>query len=519
MKPKSVHFLLLILLLLLLPRISTAQESGRTVVMGSLVDVFTIDPAIAFDQATGSSVKQLYDSLFRYTGNLPELQPWLAESWEVSEDGLTYTLQLHDTAQFHDGSPVDAAAVVYSAERLLRVGQGPASLFAGILAPGKTQAVDTFTVQFSLEQPYSPFLDLLSWLFIVNPAVVEANLGSDDGVSFLSANAAGSGPYTIAAWNPGSSYEFVAVENYWRGWPSENYPTRVIRRVIPDSSQRRLAIATNEVDFVDWMSTEDMVDLSSGGGITSAITATIQVFDIKMNTVHGPTSDPNLRRAIAYGVDYEAMAELWLGQGTLLNGPLPPALSTREEPLYRRDLGAARDALAESNYPDGVEIEYVYVEGLEIERLVGVVLQESLADLGITINVRAMAWPDAVATFGDPTTSPSMFPLFSLTAFADPDNFLWTGFHSSQAGVFTNSGHYANPAVDALLEQARSTIDPDERASLYAQAEEQILADAPNLFIVSVPDAHLAGPRIANYQEQFNPVMGSTEDFYFYEVR
>lgn len=175
-------------------------------------------------------------------GNAPELQPWLAESWEVSADGLVYTVQIHDNAIFHDGTPVTAEAVVYSTERPLWINQGPATLFTGILAPGKTQALNTFTVQFTLEQSYSPFLDLLSWLFIVNPAVVEANLGDDDDKMFLSTNDAGSGPYTVADQNLGVNYEFVAVENYWRGWETDNYPTRIIRRVMPDASQRRLAL-------------------------------------------------------------------------------------------------------------------------------------------------------------------------------------------------------------------------------------------------------------------------------------
>src|SRR5215470_1437721 len=91
----------------------TAQDD-RTIVMGSLVDVFTVDPAVGFDQAIGSSLKQFYDSLFRYVGNPPQLEPWLAESYTVSDDALVYTISLRQDAVFHDGSPVNAEAVVYS---------------------------------------------------------------------------------------------------------------------------------------------------------------------------------------------------------------------------------------------------------------------------------------------------------------------------------------------------------------------------------------------------------------------
>jgi peptide/nickel transport system substrate-binding protein len=189
---------ILIILILVLTTVGlfrpVAAQADRTVTMGTLVELYTIDPANGFDQAIGSSLKQLYDALFRYVGNPPKVQPWLAESHEVSNDGLTYTVKLRKEAVFHDGSPVNAAAVVYSADRLLTVNGGPAGLFAGVLSKGKTKAVDDQTVQFTLDQPYGPFPDILTWLFIVNPKVVEANKGTDNGVTYLTSHYAGSGP-------------------------------------------------------------------------------------------------------------------------------------------------------------------------------------------------------------------------------------------------------------------------------------------------------------------------------------
>jgi peptide/nickel transport system substrate-binding protein len=481
--------------------------------------VYAIDPAVGFDQAIGSSLKQFYDALFRYVGNPPEVVPWLAESWEVSEDGLVYTITMREDAVFHDGSPVNAAAVVYSAERLIRVGQGAAGLFLGVISPGSAVAVDEYTVQFTLDKPYGPFLDILTWLFIVNPGLVEANLGDDDGQTYLSENEAGSGPFTMGRWQPGELYEFIAVDNYWRGWPNENHPTSVIRMKMIEASTRRLALESGEVDFVDWMSVDDIAAVTAMEGFMAAPGPTLTVYDVKMNTADGPTADANLRKAIAYAVDYESMAAIWSGQAPLLNGPLPPSLSTRPEPMYRLDLDMARQYLAQSAYPDGVALEYVYVVGLEDERRTGLVLQDSLAEIGIEITITPVPWADAVATFADPTTSPDLFPLYSGTAFADPDNYLWGAFHSSQAGQWTNPGHYSNPEVDALLEQARAVTDPAARTALYAQAEELILNDTPNLFIGANPEDHILGPRIANYADYYCPVMGSMEDFYFFQVQ
>ncbi len=497
---------------------ATLAQDERPVVMASLVEVYTIDPAGGFDQAIGSSLKQLYDSLFRYVGNPPQIEPWLAESYEVSGDGLTYTISLREDAVFHDGNPVNADAVVYSAERLLRVGQGPAGLFLGVLSPGNTTAVDEYTVQFVLDQPFGPFLDILTWFFIVNPTVVEANLGDDDGQAFLTTNDAGSGPFTVGDWQPGELYEFVAVEDYWRGWPNENHPTSVTRLVVREASTRRLALESGDADIADWMTVTDMNALTTMEGFGVAPCCGMTVYDIKMNTVSGPTADVNLRRAIAYAFDYEAMLEIWEGQAPGITGPLPPGLSSIGEPVYSLNLDMAREALAASAYPDGLDLEYVYVTGLEEERLTGLVLQDSLAEIGINVTITAVPWADAVATFADPETAPQLFPLYSLTAIASPDNYLWGPLHSSQAGVWTNPGHYGNPEVDALLEAARSETDPEARAALWAEAEALIVADAPNVFIAVTPEDKIVGPRILNYDEAYNPVMGSTEDFYFFAV-
>jgi ABC-type transport system substrate-binding protein len=217
-------------------------------------------------------------------------------------------------------------------------------------------------------------------------------------------------------------------------------------------------------------------------------------------------------------VDYDGIAANWSGQATLLNGPLPPSLSTRTGPMYTHDLDKAKEALAASAYPNGADLEYVYVAGIEDERRTGLVLQDSLADIGINVTLTAIPWSDAVATFADPTTSPDMFPLYSSTAFADPDNYLWVAFQSSQAGQWTNPGYYSNPEVDQLLAQARASTDAAERTQLYTQVEEIILTDAPNLFLVASPEDHVVGPRILNYADYYCPVMGSMEDFYFFQV-
>jgi len=487
----------------------------QRLVIGSAVDVYTIDPAVGFDQAIGSSLKGLYDALFRHVGNPPQATPWLAESYEVSEDAKEWTFNLVKNAVFHDGSPVTAAAVKYSAERLLRIGGGPASLFEGIMGQDSVSVLDDYTLEIKLLQPFGPFLDTLPWLFIVNPNVVEANAGNDEGQTWLTDHEAGSGPFTMGEWKPGELYEFKAVTDYWRGWPTESYLEGYARRVIEDAAARMQALEQGEVDIVDWASSEEQRRFKEMGFLIVE-EPSVQTYDIKLNSQEGYTADLHVRKAISYAFDYQALQEIWAGRAVLTEGPLPPSLEWAAIGLevYRLDLEKARAELTQSPWPEGgFDLDYVYVTGLEEERKTGEILRDQLAKLNIKVNIIPMAWADAVITFQNAKTSPPMFPLYSSNALPDPDNYLWSGYHSSQAGAWTNPGHYQNPQMDDLLERARATVDQAERKKLYRQAQQLALDDAVNIFGVSALDFHIYSPYIKGFD--YCPVMGSDEDFYW----
>jgi len=470
---------------------------------------------VGFDTAIGSSLKGLYDALFRHVGNPPQAIPWLAESYEVSEDATEWTFKLVENAVFHDGSPVTAVAVKYSAERLLRIGKGPASLFAGIVSKNSLSVLGDYTLKIKLLQPFGPFLDTLPWLFIVNPDLVEANAGGDDGQTWLTNHEAGSGPFTMGEWKPGELYEFEAVPDYWRGWPAEGHLEGYVRKVIGDAAARMQALEQGEVDMVDWALPEDQLRLKEMGFLVVE-EPTIQTYDIKLNNQEGYTADLYVRKAVSYAFDYQALLEIWAGRAVLAEGPLPPSLewAARDLEVYRLDLEKARAELAQSPWPEGgFDLDFVYVRGLEEERKTGEVLRDRLAKLNIKVNIIPMAWADAVSLFENPKTSPPMFPLYSGSAYPDPDNYLWSGYHSSQAGEWTNPGHYQNPDMDDLLERARATVDQAERKRLYRQAQQLALDDAVNIFGVSSLDPHIYSQYVKGFD--YCPVMGSDEDFYW----
>jgi peptide/nickel transport system substrate-binding protein len=486
----------------------------QKLIMGSAVDIYTLDPAVGFDTAIGSSLKAFYDALFRHVGNPPRVIPWLAESYEVSKDATEWTFKLVENAKFHDGSPVTAAAVKYSAERLLRIGGGPASLFAGILGPDSVSLLGDYKLKIKLLQPFGPFLDTLPWLFVINPDLEEANAGSDDGQTWLKDHEAGSGPFTMGEWKPGERYEFKAVPNYWKGWPAEGHVESYERRVIQDAAARVRALEQGEVHIIDWASPEEQIRLKQKGFFIVE-EPSIMTYDIKLNNQEGYTADPHVRKAISYAFDYQALQKIWAGRAPLLEGPLPPSLewAAKDLKIYRLDLEKAKAELAQSSQPQGgFDLDFVYVTGLEEERKTGEILRDQLANLNIKVNIIPMAWADAVGTFKNAKTSPAMFPLYSSTAYPDPDNYLWSAYYSSQAGEWTNPGHYKNPAMDDLLKRARATVDRAQRKELYRQAQQLVLDDATNVFGVSNPDFHVYSQNVKGLV--FCPVMGSEQDFY-----
>ena len=190
------------------------------------------------NDSINAALRSLYDALYIYLG--ADTEAHLVERHEVSDDASVWTFKLHENAVFHDGSAVNAEAVVFSVNRL-RAFSGPPSWRRETIADeNRAQAIDEFTAQFTLTQ-----------LIVVNPAIVEANLGDDMGQTFLRGNAAGSGPFMQGRWEIGSLYEFIAVEDYWAGWRGEDHLDGFIWIIQRDHSTKLNSLLAGEVHVSD----------------------------------------------------------------------------------------------------------------------------------------------------------------------------------------------------------------------------------------------------------------------------
>ncbi|CAN7496503.1 ABC transporter substrate-binding protein [Neorhizobium tomejilense] len=462
-------------------------DKGNVIVFGGRQAIPVLDPHIRYDWSTRMIQQSVYDALVKYEGNPAEIKSWLAEKWETSADGKSWTFHLAKNAKFHNGDPVTAEAVRYSFERGLKLNKGVAWMLKDFLAPENIVAVDANTVRFDLKAPYAPFLSFLPWWFVVNPAEVKAHeVDGDYGQKWLTDHAAGSGPFKLGRWEPNVLYEIEANAGYWKGWPQgeKNRPAGVIYKIIREPAAQKAALQRGEADIVEGLTPDDYMQIKRVPGVVIQDHKGMTTFGIKFNTQKGPTADINLRKAIAYALDYDALIQIYNGAASLETSPLPDAMKghVAVPGMPRKDLAKAKEYLAKSAYPNGgITLPYVHVAGLEEARRIGLVLLDNLKELGITVEVKPEQWPNMVAAGSKVETSPAMTSVFTTPVSTDPDAVAYQ-YHKASWGQYYAMMFYDNPKVSEMIDQARAATSWDDRAKLYADIQKQIVADQPEVF-------------------------------------
>lgn len=467
---------------LTLPKAAFAQQGGRKVlVITSNQDIPNFDPHIATGYSASFLLRNVYDSLVRVAGNPPKPVPALAASWTVAADGKEVVFKLDPAAKFHNGKPVTADDVVYSFQRAVRLNKGNAWMIQGIVGPDSVSAVDAGTVKFVLLKPFAAFLQVLPWIWIVSKADVTANLGADDGQTWLRTNLAASGPFKVRRAEAGNLYELERVADAWQ--KGSGNLTGVIWRITRETSNQRMSLQRGEAHIAVDLTSEDMDALKDKPGVVRVIEPEYRTFSIKMNTMKGPLADIELRKAISYAINYQAIADA-AGYADLMVGPLPQGILGQNPKLavYRTDLAKAKEHLAKSkSAAGGLKLTMVHVSGLEQQRRWALIVLDGLKQIGIELDIKPMIWPDMVAACRTPETFPDLFPVYQTANYGDPDNIAFAAYHSSRNGNWQNAV-YKNPEVDALIEQGRTEMDEAKRIAIYGQMQEKIVADAPDIF-------------------------------------
>ncbi|MFD1647939.1 ABC transporter substrate-binding protein [Haloarchaeobius litoreus] len=506
---------------------SPGGDGGASFEYVTTVAPSSLDPMKGSDNLETILLHNVYDPLLYYTDDTPpELQPWLAEDWEVGDDGRTYTFNLRDDATFHNGDPVTASDVQYSVQRMMEMQNGFSWMWSGILSPENVTAVDETTVEMTTNEVFAPFLYTLPFLYVVNQEQVEANAASDGnfgehgdyGTGWLEDNDAGSGPYVLSERERSRQIVIERNEDWWGTFPDGNGYGTVTTDIVQESATAAGRMREGAEMSDQWLPLQTYNDLESADGVRVHAKATFNPFYIYMHTQRAPLDDVHVRRAISYAFDYEAaLNDVMAGDSDHLQGPLPGAMwsHTEDLPTYEQDFEAAQAELDQSDYSaSDLDLNYTYVSGLTTEESMGLLLQSNLQELGGSLTVERAPWSNITEMAANPDTTPDMLAIYLSFSYADPDTFLYPAWHSDSHGSWTSAAWYQNDEVDQLLTDGRRTVAQEDRVPIYEEAQRIIAEDAPALFVMNQATRNAISERVQGFKD--NGITGYRQTFHRY---
>lgn len=493
--------------------------TAQTLVWGDTLPR-SLDPHTVYDVPMQFYMLNTYDGLYRYQDNPPKLEPWLAKSHTVSDDGLTWRFSLVEGAKFHDGSEITAEDVVYSFRRVLGLGKAPSGAFSPVLKAENVTAIDKRTVQFVLDKAYAPFLSALPIVAIVNQRVIQNHVKGDDwGSEWLSSNIAGSGAYTIdpKSYRPQQAVDFLRNKNHFKGWGHNAKPIDVVKsRPVIETSTRVLALLKGEIHATDsYLPTDQVERVEKAEGVHVARDESMRIFLIRMNNKKPPFDNIHARKCFAYGFNYKGFIGDVLKNFAERNpAPIPKNLwgYPKGEKGYEFDLVAAKaecDKARAEGAPMDREIEIHIQTALDQTTQAAQLLQSDMRKLGVNVKMVANLWPNLTSAAAKPETTPDMWVHWVSTYFVDPENWIGQMYDSQFHGTWKASAWYKNDKVDVLLRKARAITDVGKRSALYSEAARLVVADSPDIWIYNTVQLRGMSDKVKGYA--FTPVGGGSE--------
>lgn len=446
--------------------------SENTLVFGRGGDSITLDPSQVLDGESAKVCDMIFDTLVQYRANSTDIEGALAEGWENSTDGMTWTFHLRQGVQFHDGTPFNADAAVFS---LTRPNAQTSSFYDEFISSIST--LDTHTVQIQLKVPYAPFLTLLASTenSIVSPTSVE-KYGMD-----LGNNPVGTGPFKFVQWDRNDKITLSAYDEHWAGKPPID---RLIFRSIPDNSERFMELQAGNLHTMEFPNPADFTAIEGDPMLELKMQPSLNVGYLAMNTEKPPFNNIKVRLAINHAINKADIIErLYQGTGVPAKNPIPPSLWSYDDTIedYPYDPELAKQLLTEAGYPDGFEttlwalpIPRPYIPN---GRALAEELQAELLNIGIKTTIVTHDWP----TYLEKTENGEHdMAMLGWSASADPDNFFYYLLSKVTAQKpALNIAFYRSDEMQDVLDRARTSTSHDERIQLYQEAQAIFHRDVP----------------------------------------
>jgi peptide/nickel transport system substrate-binding protein len=453
-----------------------AGAAERAFIQHLISEPVSLDPAKSNRIQDDRVMWPLYDALTQLSSDGTKMEPALAERWEQSADGLTYTFTLRKNVKFHDGSLLDAEAVKVSYERQYVTGSrfystSPPNAYERVLAGlvKEIQVLDSLTIAISLHYPRPSQFALVK---IVSPRALTAH-----GLH-LTRTPVGTGPFRLERWES-DRIILAPFGDSWRGRPRLSAITFAI---VPSLQAAMDRLEAGEIDLIPEVPPYSFERLAANPLIRLAKWGGLNVRFLGMQVDRPALKDRRVREAITRAVDRERLATI-LGRGATLvaQGPLPPASlsfdSQIRQPAY--DPRRSQVLLKEAGTEPGLSLRLLHNASLEMWSEAVQAVRSDLRKVGLSVEL--VGTPDWKTFHEERRRGNHDLYLYGWSVSTpDPERFLFPLFHSKSSDNF---GRYANPRMDELLEQARQPMDEARRLRTYREATRVLLADVPAVFL------------------------------------
>lgn len=469
--------ILLVLLMLLVSWQVVAQDEtpklGGTLRAAWDAEWVSLDPHLSSAYSSFAVLANVVEGLTTFDDEI-KLAPALAESWEQSEDGLTWTFKLRQGVQFSNGREVTSEDVLFSFERIINpeLGSGRVNSCGGADATFTAPDAYTFTITTTSPNGILP----ITIAGAAGCAVVASESVGADGQIVVPI---GTGPFIIEDVVGTTSMTLVKNPNYWQsGFP---YLDAVEITVIPESSVREAALLGGAVDWIMSPAPQSYDALKSNPNIVIGESPLLQYTYMGVNLRRDPLSDVRVRQAMAYAIDREMICAAGeFGLCTPIEGPTAPGSPWYfDYAPYGRDLEKARQLLAEAGFANGFDVELMPTSTYENTVRQAQVVQQNLAEVGIRATINAPEWAQWLELEGSGNYDVYLCGWIGLT---DADLYYYLQHRTGEVFNFTG---YSNPEFDQLVEEGRSITDFDQRFEIYQKANKILVDDAPYIYFYS----------------------------------
>ena len=434
----------------------TAGGYKNTLTWAQGADVTSLDPHQGKETPAVQVNTQIFDTLVTVDPETNEVVPQIAESWEQTDD-QTYVFKIREGIKFHDGSDLTAEDVKFSLDRA----RNSAAVSYIVNFIEEVTVDDDHTVTVKTTAPYAPTLRNLAIPFaaIVPKAVVE-----EDENAFIQ-NPVGSGPYKFVEWNHGDHVTLKAFDDYYAGKPeTEN----LIMKVIPETSQRTIALETGEVDLAYDLAVNDIPKVNSDDKLTVYEIPSLTCWYVSMNMNKKPFDNPKVREAMSMAIDRQTIIDtINAGSGQTADAIIAPAVfGYYSTGVKEYNPTKAKELLAEAGYPNGFSTT-LWVNDNQSRIEMCQAMQAMLLEVGVQCNLEVLEFGSFISrtTAGDHDLAYFGW----TTSSGDADYSYYSLEHSTQQGAAGNRSFLADPDVDKLIEEARSNTNEEERKELYKE--------------------------------------------------